>query len=93
MKLTQQLKRTLAAKAHHLKPVIIIGNKGLTENVQTEIERALFDHELIKIRISGGDRDARKTDTQLICQHHQAELIAHIGHIIVIYRPRPSGDS
>ena len=90
MKLTQQLKRGLAAKAHHLNPVVILGGKGLTESVQAEIERALFDHELIKIRISGGDRDSRKQDTQLICERYQAELIAHIGHIIVIYRARPN---
>lgn len=90
MKLTQQLKKALAAKAHHLNPVVILGSKGLTDSVQAEIERALFDHELIKIRISGGDRETRKQDTQLICERHQAELVTHIGHIIVIYRPRPN---
>ncbi len=90
MKLSQQIKKALAAKAHHLNPVVILGSKGLTESVQAEIEHALYDHELIKVRISGGDRDTRKKDTQLICQRHQAELIAHIGHIIVIYRPRPN---
>jgi RNA-binding protein len=86
MKLTNEQKRKLKAKAHALKPVIMIGNKGLTEAVQLETERALYSHELIKIRINAEDKKARKEIIDKICQERQAELINTIGHIAVIYR-------
>lgn len=79
-------KKYLRGKSHGLKPVIIIGSNGLTESVQHEIERALFDHELIKIRISEKDRSVRKAISDDIVAHHQAELINTIGHIIAIYK-------
>lgn len=83
-------KQELKAKAHHLKPIIIIGGEGLTPGVQSEIDRALTDHELIKIRVNAEDREERKSITAEIVEHHHAELIGSIGHIIIIYRPDES---
>lgn len=83
-------KKYLRAKAHGLKPVIIIGAKGLTESVQAEIARALLDHELIKIRISHKDRDLRKSISEAIVAEQAATLIQTIGHIITIYKPAPN---
>lgn len=88
--LTQEGRQVLKAKAHQLKPIVMIGGKGLSESVHIEIERALFDHELIKIRLSGADRDARKAMIADICLTHQAELIQQIGHIAAIYKKRPT---
>ncbi len=86
--ITSELKRQLATQASKLNPIILIGNKGLTEAVHLEIERALHDHELIKIRFHSKDREDKKEMTDLICQRHQATLINKIGHVITIYKPR-----
>ncbi len=83
---SQELKLKLRKKAHHLRPVIIIGNKGLTDSVQLEIERALLDHELIKIKINNNDRAAIKLMFDTICKTREAELIQTVGHTAVIYR-------
>jgi RNA-binding protein len=86
MKLSNIFKKQLRKKAHELHPIVMIGEKGLTEAVQLEIERALLDHELIKIKISSGDRQERKEIIQTICEARNAELIQKIGKIAVIYR-------
>jgi RNA-binding protein len=88
MLLSRQLKQTLTAKAHKIKPVVIIGSNGLTENVLTEIDHALEAHELIKIRVNANDRDERAKMTNQICTHAKAHLIQAIGHIIAIYKKK-----
>ena len=60
MSLTEQEKRSLKKQAHSLKPVVIIGANGLTENVLAEINRALDDHELIKVKIASSNREFRQ---------------------------------
>ena len=90
MKLTKQRIRDLRSDVHHLKPVVLLGQNGLTEAVQQEIERALDDHELIKIRLSGAEREERKQLAEAICHACGAELIHSIGHIIAIYRKNPN---
>ncbi len=85
--LTPKIKQQLKARAHKLKPVILIGNKGLTDAVHKEVDRALTDHELIKIRIPGNDRDLRRQLLDEICAQNKAELVQVIGSIGVIYRP------
>lgn len=84
----KEKKKLLAAQVHQLKPVVMIGNKGLTDAVQAEINEALEAHELIKIRIAGGDRDYRETIMTTVCEHQGAILIKKIGHIFAIYRQR-----
>jgi len=90
MPLTSKHKQQLKAQAHSLKPVVLLGNQGLTEAVNAEIDRALLDHELIKVRIGGEDRDERKQLATEITKIHQAELIQAIGKIIVLYRKNKS---
>ena len=82
-----QIKR-LRAEGHRLKlkPVVTIGQKGLTENLHNEIDLALNHHELVKLRIPSLDKPGKRELTQLICEQHQAYLIESIGSIIVIYR-------
>lgn len=82
-------KKKLRSKAHSLKPVVLIGQAGLTEAVLAEIELALDNHELIKIKIRSSDRTARKTIGDKICSSTNSELIQTIGQITVIYRKKP----
>jgi RNA-binding protein len=86
MSLTKNQKQQLRMLAHAIKPVVMIGNLGLTQAVQLEIHRALEDHELIKIKIAGGDKEQRKQITDAIIHEQAAHLIQSIGHVIVIYR-------
>ncbi len=81
-------KKKLKSDAHHLNPVVMIGNAGLTAAVIAEIELALDVHELIKVKIRA-ERDERKTMGSEICATTTAELIQAIGQIIVIYRHNP----
>ena len=82
-----QIKR-LRAEGHRLKlkPIVTIGQKGLTENLHNEIDVALSHHELVKLRIPALDKPGKRELSQLICEQHQAYLIESIGSVIVIYR-------
>jgi len=82
-------KKKLRAQAHSLKPVIMIGQSGFTAAVLAEIELALNNHELIKIRIRA-EREDRKQISEKICTDTGAELIQSIGQIIAIYRKNPN---
>ncbi|MEI8054386.1 MAG: ribosome assembly RNA-binding protein YhbY [bacterium] len=85
--------RELRGKIHHLKPIIIIGNNGLIPAVIQEIDRALNDHELIKIRVHVKDSKEELTKiTQEICTKTNATTIQTIGHIIAIYRKNLQSD-
>ena len=68
MSLTEKMKRELRARGHTLKPVVSIGNAGLSTAVLREIELSLEHHELMKIRIGGADREQRKADHREICE-------------------------
>ena len=81
-------KKKLRADAHTLKPVVMIGQSGLTAAVLAEIEQALDSHELIKVKIRA-ERDERKLISEKFCTDTGAELIQTIGQIAVIYRLNP----
>lgn len=81
-------KKKFKSDAHSLKPVVMIGQAGLTAAVIAEIEVALDYHELIKVRIRA-EREQRKEITAEICEATRAELVQSIGQIIVIYRYNP----
>jgi RNA-binding protein len=87
--LTPSERRTLRARAHHLRPVVIVGDAGLTPEVTREIDASLRSLELIKIRVPGEERGSRKELISAICEATGAEPVQHIGKILVIYRPRP----
>jgi len=87
--LTPAERRALKARAHHLEPVVIIGDAGLTPAVLREIDVHLKSHELIKIRVMGDDRDARVAMIQTISESLDADAVQHIGKILVMFRPRP----
>jgi RNA-binding protein len=91
-KKTNQDIKQLRAIGHKLKPVVTIAGKGLTENVIAEIDRALTDHELIKIKLAVGAREARTEVTGQITEQSGAELIQSIGSIILILRRSETPD-
>ncbi len=76
----------LRTLGHGLKPVVIVAGKGLTESVLNELNRALEDHELVKIKIALTDRDLRKEIAKEICLTLHAELIQEIGKVALLYR-------
>jgi len=86
MPMTPKMRQHLKAKAHKLKPIVLIGSNGLTDAVQKEIDRALTDHELIKIRLPSIERDEKQTLLNEICASNQAELVQLIGNIGILYR-------
>ena len=89
MHLNNQQIRELKRLAHSLKPVVMLGQQGLSENVHSEIDIALDVHELIKIKLAGADRDERVQLSRAIVTQHNANLIQLIGNIAIIYRPNP----
>ncbi len=86
--MTPLLLKTLKTQAHHLKPVIWLGQHGLTEPVLAEIDLALNAHELIKVKIPGEDRELRKQVILDIQKRLHAELIQAIGKIATFYRKK-----
>ena len=86
MPLTSSRRSELRSQAHKLTPVVIVGDKGLTEEVIAEIDRSLKAHELIKVRAATDDRGARVTWMQAICERLGAEAVQQIGKVLVIYR-------
>ncbi len=86
MNLTTKQRRQLRSLAHHLKPVVMVGDKGITENLLAELDRALESHELIKVTIAGADKNERRTLSEELCQNSSAELVQMIGRISVLYR-------
>lgn len=82
-------KRALRARAHHLNPVVSVGAAGASEALLAELEQALTDHELVKVRIAADDRDDRRQLIETLCERTGAELVQRIGHTATIYRKRP----
>ena len=78
--------RELKAQAHALDPVVLIGGAGLSPAVLAEIDRALKNHELIKVRVLGADRPGREAILDEICGHTGAQSVQHIGKILVLFR-------
>jgi RNA-binding protein len=77
------------AEAHHLDPVVMIGNDGLTPAVKKETDAALNAHGLIKVRVHGDDREQREALYQQLCDELGAAPIQHIGKLLVLWRPKP----
>jgi RNA-binding protein len=89
MSISTKQRQFLRGLAHSLKPVIIIGQHGLTPNVRNEIDQALTCHELIKLRVNAEDRLQRRQMIATIVAETNADLVTTIGHIAVLYRANP----
>jgi RNA-binding protein len=90
-KANQDIKQ-LRAIGHKLKPVVTIAGKGLTEGVINELDRALTDHELIKVKLAVGSREARVEIAKQISAQSGAEIVQSIGNVIVLLRRSPKPD-
>lgn len=87
MPLSNSEKKRFRQIGHTLSPVVLLGGQGLTEGVLAEIERALEDHELIKVRIGGEDRDARREVIDTLTASTRSQAVQIIGKIVLLYRP------
>jgi putative YhbY family RNA-binding protein len=83
-------RKTHRAEAHHLDPVVMIGNEGLTAAVKKETDAALNAHGLIKVRVLGEDREQREAIFQQLAEQLNAAPIQHIGKLLVLWRPKPA---
>ena len=89
MPITEKQRRRLKVLAHHLKPVLIVGQNGLTKGVLDEFAVTLDTHELVKVRINAGDREALREVIDTLRREGAAELVQSIGHVAVFYRRHP----
>lgn len=87
--LTPAERRTLKARAHKLKPVVLTGEAGVSAAVVAEIDRQLASHGLIKVRLGAGDRRERTASAQALGAALDASLVQQIGRMLVLYRPKP----
>ena len=91
--LSPKRRSELRSEAHKLNPLVLIGDKGLTDEVVAEIDRTLRAHELIKVRAATDDRGARDTWLKEICGRLGAHPVQQIGKIFVIYREKPADEA
>jgi RNA-binding protein len=86
MTLSEKQKKHLRRLAHPMNPIVMLGNAGLTDAVVAEMDRALTDHELVKVSARVGDRDARNQALDELASRTTSELVQRIGHVGVFYR-------
>ncbi|NIP16089.1 MAG: ribosome assembly RNA-binding protein YhbY [Pseudomonadales bacterium] len=86
-------RKRLKQIAHHLNPVVSVGGRGLSDTLVAEIERALADHELIKIRIHSPDRAERRAVAGEIAEVCEAEIVQTIGKVCVLFKANPEPDA
>jgi RNA-binding protein len=84
--LSGKQKNHLRGLAHALHPLVIVGEKGLTESLLEETRQALEAHELIKVRVNAADREEREQRIETILEATASQLVQKIGHIAVLYR-------
>ena len=85
MTLSEPQKKYLRGLGHHLKPVIVVGDSGLSEAVRKEFESTIDHHELIKVRVRAGDRESRDDIISKLCDQNTS-LVTRIGNVALIFR-------
>jgi RNA-binding protein len=84
--LSNAQKRYLRGLAHELKPVVMVGAKGVGPSLLAELDQALELHELVKVKVAAEDRDQRDAMIAALLEPSEASLVARIGHVAVLYR-------
>lgn len=92
MSLTAEQKKRYRTIGHQLNPLVTIAGNGLTDNIYKEIDRALSDHELIKVKFVVSDRDIKKQAMEEVAQNLSAEIVQTIGHVAVLLRVNPQAN-
>lgn len=91
--LSSQQKKSLRGIAHHLDPVVAVSERGLSEGIIEETERALNDHELIKVKVFDNDRAIRREIANELAQKTGSMVLQKIGKIAVLYRKNPKANA
>lgn len=89
MSLNSHQRQFLKAQAHSLKPVVLLGNDGLSDSVIKEIDNSIEHHELIKIKLNAGDD--RKEQAQIAADKVNAQLVSVVGRIAILFRQNKDG--
>jgi len=89
MTISDKQRRWLKAQSHHRKPVVTVGQAGITEAVLAELEGALAHHELLKVKVAAGERGLRDALIERMVGALEAELVNRIGNVAVLYRANP----
>ena len=87
-RLSERQKRHLRGLAHALGPIVRIGQAGASAAVVSELARALHDHELVKVKVPGGDREGRAQLIAQLAEGSGSALVQRIGNVALFYRPR-----
>jgi RNA-binding protein len=83
--LDKETKRTLKAQAHPLKPLVQIGRNGLTPAALANIDKALTDHTLIKVKFND-HKTQKKELSDTIAQQTKADIVDLIGNTLILHR-------
>lgn len=86
MDLNEHQKKYLRGLGHQIKPLIMVGNAGLSESLLAEFESTLNHHELIKVSVRVGDRDTRDAIIEKLCTASSATLIQRVGNVALLFR-------
>lgn len=85
--LTGRQRKALRGLAHGLEPLIHVGSAGVTDSVLHAADKALLEHELIKVRLH--EPAAKRADAQVLAAGTEAALCGLVGHVVILYRPHP----
>jgi RNA-binding protein len=89
MDLNERQKKYLRRLGHELHPLVTLGQSGLTEGVTAELERALTDHELVKVKARTADRESRDAAFAALTEKTSSTVVQRIGHVALLYRKNP----
>ncbi len=89
MSFTETQKKYLRGLGHALKPLIMVGDQGLSESLLTEFDSTLDHHELMKVKVRVGDRKARDAMIEELCSKAGALLVQRIGNVALLYKENP----
>ena len=89
MPLTEPQRKHLRRLGHDRSPIVLVGQGGVGPNLIAELDRALNDHELVKVRARAGDRGARDAILAQLERETRSELVQRIGHVALYYRRNP----
>jgi RNA-binding protein len=88
--LSEPQKKKLRGLGHKLKPIVTVGDAGLSDSLMKEFRSSLEHHELMKIRVRVGDRSARDSIIDQLCRDSGAELVQRIGNVALVYKENPT---
>ena len=90
--LNTQMKKSLRGVAHHLAPIIAVSERGISDGIVEETERALSDHELIKVKVFSADRSSRGEVASALAEATSSIVLQQIGKVAVLYRHNPKAN-